>query len=262
MTLTGPQVEKLRDAILVAYDFESFEQCIYFRLDIKLQEIVPSGAFRDVVYSFIERMDQVGRTAGVLQSLKDDRPGNLTLVAVCEELLASIKRTEELLAGVTRTLVPVDTAAGSTAAHQVAERQLFVMAASVDRSKQKISEIEAYLRRIAELLPDPDPDEGILSVLKPILGVDGDGPKSLRVAFGLPRDFQRSGQFYDLIASDEACMQPVLGVISQRMYMIMWRFGYTLIAIKDEWAARAKQTADAVSALCDQLALGPTAHPT
>jgi hypothetical protein len=250
MSLSGPQVKMLQSAIAGAYDLESFEQCLHFRLNIRLREIVAIGAFRDVIYSFIDKMEQQGRTAGVLQSLKDDRPGNLPLVAVCEELLTNV----------TVARVPADITGKSTTAPPDPQRPFFVTTASVERSKQKMGEIEIYLSRIAELLPEPDPDVGLLSVLRPILAADGDGPRSLRAAFGLPRDFQRSAQLYELIASDEPSMQPVLGVISQRMHMLMWRFGFTVTEIKDQWATRAKQTADAVSALCDQrlLARQPT----
>ena len=115
-----------------------------------------------------------------------------------------------------------------------------------------MNEIEAYLHRIADLLPAPDPDRGLLSVLEPILAVDSETATTLRAALGFPRSFARAQRLYELVASDEPCMQPVLGSFSQRIHLLMWRYGYTLIEIHADWAKPAKAASEAISDLCDQ----------
>jgi hypothetical protein len=242
MALNGSQLEALQNAILAAYDYPALEQCLFFRLNISLPQIVANSSFRKVVFDFLRKMEQEGKTAGVVRSLKDDRPENREFVAVCDDMLRFIGGTSGL-----PNSVVVPPPAGPSVS-----RQRTTSAASVDRSKSKMNEIQDYLRRIAGLLPTPDPEEGLLSVLRPILTTNDPDSQSLRAAFGFPKDGNRSASLYELVASAEPSMQPVLGVLSQRVNTLMWRLGYTLIEIKDDWAGRAKQVADDVIDCCDR----------
>jgi hypothetical protein len=250
MKLKGPKLGELHKAILGAYDSPDLERCLLFRLDIRLFQIVADKSFEQVVFDFLLKMEEEGNTAGVLESLKDDRPKNQEFVAVCDEMLRLIKGPA----------VPASSPAGPPPAGPSASRPRTVSADSVERSKTRMREIEDYLRRIADLLPAPVPADSLLSVLRPILAEDSEGSRSLRTALGFPRDFQRSERLYDLVASDEPSMQPVLNVLAQRVNMLMWRFRDTLEEISDEWARRAEKVANAVIACCEPRL--PARQPT
>lgn len=249
MPLTGPQIEKLRNAILSAYDSASLEQTLLYRLNIKLFDVVAEGPFQEVVFHFIRFIENQGNTAGVLQSLKDDRSENHDLVAVCDELLQALNPLP---------LPQTPAAAPAEAANAPAPFQTTFE--SVSAAKQKLAEIEAYLKQITGRFPAPDAVTGPRSILQPILDVDDDKARGLRQAFGFPLDYGRSAQLFKLVDLEESSMRPILGIFSQRVYMLMWRLRYTLMEIQAPWATQAREAADGIAEVCDLdlLARQPT----
>jgi hypothetical protein len=119
---------------------------------------------------------------------------------------------------------------------------------------EKLREIEIYLYEVGEALPAPEPDSGLVPFLLRILGDD-----VLRVAFGFPKSSSALGE---LVSSGEAAVQPILGILAQRVNHLLWRFEYTLECIPAEWAARVKSRSEELRTICEPhlLARRPTLY--
>lgn len=130
----------------------------------------------------------------------------------------------------------------------------------IAETREKKTEIEDYLRGIGASLPDPEPDAELLSYLEPILNGDDATALSHRLAFGFPKAAEAARSIYNLAASNEPSMRPLLGILAQRLYHLLWRFEETLKCIPDGWAKIYKKRAKALQAICEphRIARRPT----
>jgi hypothetical protein len=88
MSLTGPQVQKLQDAILSAFSGADLEQLLRFDLNLRLGDVVPNGPMNQIVFLLIEWAEQHGRTEELIQALRRARPKNREFLAVAESLVS------------------------------------------------------------------------------------------------------------------------------------------------------------------------------
>jgi hypothetical protein len=130
-----------------------------------------------------------------------------------------------------------------TVGSRTASKSLLVAA------QNKMREIETYLQEIAEILPQPDPDRGLTTLLESILfgGPDAD---RLRVAFGFTAKPEKLHGTFELAAGGDQSVAPLLGIWAQRVDQALWRYKYTLEYIESTWAAEAGQRADELRTIC------------
>jgi hypothetical protein len=70
------QLEELQAALLVAYNPSSFEQMLFFRLDVKVDEVAAPGNFRDVVFQVIKWAQSKGRLEELILQASQYNLGN------------------------------------------------------------------------------------------------------------------------------------------------------------------------------------------
>jgi hypothetical protein len=79
-SLSGPQVGRLRDALVAAFDEQAFEVFLMERLDKDLAHLTaPNWDFPYRVFKLIIRADQEGWVTGLIREAARDRPGNAVL---------------------------------------------------------------------------------------------------------------------------------------------------------------------------------------
>jgi Trypsin-like peptidase domain len=127
-----------------------------------------------------------------------------------------------------------------------------VLAETVELTRQRMGELETYLRQVAESLTPADPDAGPLSYLQALLGEDTTKARLLRAAFGFPTNPQKSRSNYGFVFSDELAVQPLVAVLVQRVFHILWRYEVTLDKhVKADWRHEALTKVRALSTLCE-----------
>jgi hypothetical protein len=77
--MTGRQMEALRDALCAAFDQDSLDQMIRFRLDRNRAALTPSGNLRTVVFKVIEAAVKEGWQSDLIREALSYNPGNLAL---------------------------------------------------------------------------------------------------------------------------------------------------------------------------------------
>lgn len=137
----------------------------------------------------------------------------------------------------------------TSASKSIARRE--APSTQVAQTRKKRAEIEEYLRTIGAMLPEPDPDAGLLPYLKPILNQDDQTARMLRVAFRLPKEVDASRSIYTLVTSEEPSMQLLLSVLAQRLNHLLWRFEETLKFIPEEWAKEYIQRSEILQTICE-----------
>jgi hypothetical protein len=86
LQLTGPQMERLSDALLDAFDRNMLKQMLWFKLNKQLEHIVASDtSMRSIVFELIESAQREGWTGELLANAHDYNPGNPRLTAVYDE---------------------------------------------------------------------------------------------------------------------------------------------------------------------------------
>ncbi|MEZ6142172.1 MAG: effector-associated domain EAD1-containing protein [Zavarzinella sp.] len=83
--MTGRQIEALRDALCSAFDQDSLDQMLCFRLDKDRERLVGSGPRQAVVFKVINVAVREGWLAQLLHAAKSCNPGNFDLRKFCEE---------------------------------------------------------------------------------------------------------------------------------------------------------------------------------
>jgi hypothetical protein len=84
MTLTGSQMEQLRDAMCAAFDQASLKQMVRFRLAKDLQHLVnASRPMHELVFDLIDAADRQGWTDQLVTAAHQFVPGNDQLQAYC-----------------------------------------------------------------------------------------------------------------------------------------------------------------------------------
>ena len=90
MGLSGQKLKRLTDALLDAFpDNASLEQMLSFELDKKLDAIVVGANYLDVVFKLIKKAEAQNWIEDLIYAARKSNPGNLSLKAIAEELLAN-----------------------------------------------------------------------------------------------------------------------------------------------------------------------------
>lgn len=89
MKLTGRQTEEFMNALCDAFDAQSLERMLFFRLDKKLALIAPPGNLREVTFKLICTAEAEGWTLDLLRAARESNPGNLRLLSFAQQLGAA-----------------------------------------------------------------------------------------------------------------------------------------------------------------------------
>ncbi|MET0167692.1 MAG: effector-associated domain EAD1-containing protein [Vicinamibacterales bacterium] len=92
MALTGPQLRDLRNALVNAFNYDSFQEMMLFELDKKLENIAGSGPLNSVVFKVINAAEMEGWTLDLLRAARIANPGNANLHQIAEMLALSSTR--------------------------------------------------------------------------------------------------------------------------------------------------------------------------
>lgn len=89
--LTGPQIGQLRDLLVEAFSREDFRQLLRIKLEIQFDaEYNASGLpFKDALFEFIQDMERKGRTASLIQAVREARADNADFNDRLEAILAN-----------------------------------------------------------------------------------------------------------------------------------------------------------------------------
>lgn len=122
MTLTGEQVEELRDAITAAFDEDALVQMVRFKLGKTLFDLVGRGPLNTVAFDLITLAEQEGWTRSLVTSVVLVRPNNERVVRFCQAHAPwafNPPESDELIARVTSGLGALGTMAQTMAAPRV-----------------------------------------------------------------------------------------------------------------------------------------------
>jgi hypothetical protein len=87
MALVGEEAELLNEALLSAYDYQSLERMLYFKLEKHLQHIAPLDNLRQVVFKVITTAEMEGWTNDLVYAARDANPGNHKLKRFADHYL-------------------------------------------------------------------------------------------------------------------------------------------------------------------------------
>ena len=94
MSLTGPQLRALRNALVDAFNPASFEQMLRFELNKKVENIAGSGPLNSVAFKVIDAAEMEGWTLDLVRAARITNPGNASLHQIADML--SLSSTREL----------------------------------------------------------------------------------------------------------------------------------------------------------------------
>ncbi len=94
MKLTGPQYKTLRDALVEAFDPDSFDEMLLLELTRKRPVITNSRNFNTDVINVIKAAEREGWVPALIQAARTANPGNALLYQAAETL--SVSSTREL----------------------------------------------------------------------------------------------------------------------------------------------------------------------
>jgi hypothetical protein len=87
MPLTGPQREKLNQALLSAFPtYGDLERMVAFKLNEGLGAIAGAGNLRDVIFQLARWAEAQGRLADLVVKAREDNPGNALLLEASQEI--------------------------------------------------------------------------------------------------------------------------------------------------------------------------------
>jgi Effector-associated domain 1 len=79
ITLTGPQVDALSDAVLKGFNKSDLEQLMLFDMDVHLDQVVGGGPLATVVFDLIVWVNAQGRVDEFLDAITKRRPRNVAI---------------------------------------------------------------------------------------------------------------------------------------------------------------------------------------
>jgi hypothetical protein len=82
--LTGKQWEQLSDALRSAFDYDSLQRLLKFRLDKSLEDITLADSREQIVFDVIELSQAQGWTARLVSAARDSAPANPELFAFAQ----------------------------------------------------------------------------------------------------------------------------------------------------------------------------------
>jgi hypothetical protein len=89
MALTGQQLRALRNALVDAFNYASFEQMLRFELDKRLENIAGKGPLNSVAFTVIDTAEMEGWTLDLVRAARIANPGNANLHQVADLLSLS-----------------------------------------------------------------------------------------------------------------------------------------------------------------------------
>lgn len=119
-----------------------------------------------------------------------------------------------------------------------------------DQTVKKKQEIEAYLKEIGEILPEPDPDGGLPGLIETILFRSPDA-EGLRAAFGFAGELEELRAVFELMKDGNPAVQTLWGRWAQRVDQALWRYGYTLDYVDAEWTKVIHQRVRELRTICE-----------
>jgi hypothetical protein len=130
----------------------------------------------------------------------------------------------------------------------------------IEHTRARMAELAQYLRAVATALRAPAPGEEISDYLSRILEEEDHDALCLQQGFGLSQAQGERGALAILLRSQEGSLQPLKSVTAQRVDHILWRLGYTLELIDEDWSIAAQMVVSTLQSLCTRDAL--TRSPT
>jgi hypothetical protein len=87
--MTGDQMQRLKEAVLLAYDEDQLQQLVHFTLGKDLFTLVKPGAFNGVVFRLLRWAEMEGDPTlrKLVEAIKADRPGRPDVQAIANDLL-------------------------------------------------------------------------------------------------------------------------------------------------------------------------------
>src|SRR5262249_42977312 len=89
-SVTGQDVEKLRDAIVSAFNQDDFDQLLRFKMDVRLGDIVKPGPFEHVVFQVIDYALRQGELSVLVAQVARARPRRADIQALYREFAAKV----------------------------------------------------------------------------------------------------------------------------------------------------------------------------
>lgn len=128
------------------------------------------------------------------------------------------------------------------------------------KAQAVLVDIESYLKQIAEDLPPVGKGTDLLKYISTILRSNRPQCRALRRAFGFPARLDRAAELLRILKSHEPSLSPLIRMVAQRVYQLVWRFRYTLHSIEAPWRVEALRKTNLLLSLCDPylLARRPT----
>ncbi len=90
MRLKGQEFEQLQKALLNAFDTDSLEQMLKFKLNKDLYSITTPSGLEKILFDLITRANKEGWIAELIAFAKEDRPQNQIFNSVADELLSKL----------------------------------------------------------------------------------------------------------------------------------------------------------------------------
>ncbi len=137
---------------------------------------------------------------------------------------------------------------GSAAGALNIQRTRTIPQALYNQTVRKKQEIEAYLKEIGEILPQPDPDGDLAGLLETILFRS---PEPLRVAFGFVGETEELRPLFQLMRVGNPLVQALWGKWAQRVDQALWRYRYTLDYVDGEWVDGVRQRVRELRTICE-----------
>src|SRR5262245_44699670 len=89
MSLKGSQLKDLRNALVNAFNYDTFEQMLRFELDKRLENIAGRGPLNSVAFEVINAAENEGWTLDLIQAARIANPGNADLHRFADMLFLS-----------------------------------------------------------------------------------------------------------------------------------------------------------------------------
>lgn len=90
--VTGDEAKRLHAAVLFAFNENSLEQLMDFRMKVKLFDEIQRQEFKQVVYDLIDWLNEQGRMSEFLDAIEKERPKNQEFLAAVANVRARIRK--------------------------------------------------------------------------------------------------------------------------------------------------------------------------
>jgi hypothetical protein len=126
--------------------------------------------------------------------------------------------------------------------------------------RERLSALEDQLQRASAAVPAARAGQKTVGYLRALLRDATDTASLVRAGFGLPIAADAATEVADVLALDEPSTQPIINLLAQRLYHVLWRVEVSLRPIEAPWTRTAVAKVRRLAALLqpDVLAQSPT----